>query len=164
MFCIHVLPIRTDSSRQTSSHIERCLAYAIDCEQQKSKCKSPDWPVVMAAACGRTCGLCSAGWCRDNIQGCSSLRTQCRDYTHRAYMTQNCARTCEMCDPSRSGGGAQPPGEHLHINVDCVQGRDGRPSGRQLLLRFRFPAPFRFRLQNDRYSTTSTSRFQNDRY
>ncbi|KAH7693264.1 Metridin-like ShK toxin, partial [Aphelenchoides avenae] len=76
--------------------------YGIDCQQQKSKCKIPQWTAVLFQACPLTCGLCNVGVCKDNIQGCSSLKTLCRDSTYRSYMEQNCARTCNTCQ--KSGG------------------------------------------------------------
>ncbi|KAH7717756.1 Protein PHAT-3 [Aphelenchoides avenae] len=82
--------------------------YGIDCQEQKAKCKAPEWAAVMTAACGRTCGHCGAGSCRDNIHECSTYKTLCRDYTHRTFMIQNCARTCDLCG-QRDNGSAQAP-------------------------------------------------------
>ncbi|KAH7707380.1 Metridin-like ShK toxin, partial [Aphelenchoides avenae] len=86
--------------------------YGIDCQQQKSKCKVPQWTAVLFQACPLTCGLCNVGVCKDNIQGCSSLKTLCRDFTYRTYMEQNCARTCNACQKSGSGA--------LSVVRDCV--------------------------------------------
>lgn len=83
------------------------LAYGIDCQEQKAKCKASEWAAVMTAACGRTCGHCGAGSCRDNIHECLTYKTVCRDYTYRTFMSQNCARTCNLCG-QRDNGSAQP--------------------------------------------------------